>query len=181
MSMQFRSACLLVLFSIFLPTTGNCEQTSAPGPEMMRALSHQDPQWLLIQPHLPDLVTATPELLEMTGDVLRARRFPDDALEYYNFALQKGGQQAPLWNKIGVTELELRNVTAARLYFQRVIHLKRKDAQGWNNLGAVECLDGYYGRAISDYNRAIKVDKVHGKNSATFHTNLGTALIEVKD
>ena len=177
MSMQFRSACLLVLFSIFLPTTGNCEQTSAPGPEMMRALSHQDPQWLLIQPHLPDLVTATPELLEMTGDVLRARRFPDDALEYYNFALQKGGQQAPLWNKIGVTELELRNVTAARLYFQRVIHLKRKDAQGWNNLGAVEYLDGHYGGAISDYRKAIKLDK----RSATYHSNLGTAYFEEKD
>jgi tetratricopeptide (TPR) repeat protein len=134
-----------------------------------------------VQPHLPDPATATAETLEMAGDVLRARRFPEDALEYYNFALQKGGQEAVLVNKLGVTELEMHNVVAARLYFQRVVHLKRKDAQGWNNLGAVECLDGYYGRAISDYNRAIKLDKNRSKSSASFHSNLGTALIEVKD
>jgi tetratricopeptide (TPR) repeat protein len=117
----------------------------------------------------------------MAADVLRARRFPEDALEYYNFALQKGGQEATLVNKLGVTELEMRNVVAARLYFQRVVRLKRKDAQGWNNLGAVECLEGNYGRAISNYNRAIKLDKERNKNSATYHANLGTALIEVKD
>jgi len=181
MSMQLRSACLLLLFSTFLPATGNGEQKSVPSNETIRELRHEDPQWLLVQPHLPSPATASPQMLEMAGDVLRARRFPEDALEYYNFALQKGGQEATLVNKLGVTELEIRNVIAARLYFQRVVHLKRKDAQGWNNLGAVECLEGNYGRAISNYSRAIKLDRERNKNSATYHANLGTALIEVKD
>jgi len=181
MSIQLRSACLLLLFSTFLPATGNGEQKIVPTAETIRNLSHDDPQWLLVQPHLPNPATASPATLEMAADVLRARRFPEDALEYYNFALQKGGQEATLVNKLGVTELEIRNVIAARLYFQRVVHLKRKDAQGWNNLGAVECLEGNYGRAISNYSRAIKLDRERNKNSATYHANLGTALIEVKD
>jgi tetratricopeptide (TPR) repeat protein len=181
MSMQLRSACLLLLFSTFLPATGNGEQKTVPGPETLRDLRHHDPQWLIVQPHLPDPVTATPEALELAGDVLRARRFPDDALEYYNFALEKGGQEAVLINKLGVTELEMHNIAAAQIYFQRLIHMKRKDAQGWNNLGAVECINGNFGRAISDYNRAIKLDKKRDKNSAAFHSNLGTAFIEVKD
>jgi Flp pilus assembly protein TadD len=181
MSMQLRSACLLLLFSTFLPATGNGEQKNAPNYQTMRELRHEDPQWLLVQPHLPDPATATPQMLEMAGDVLRARRFPEDALEYYNYALQKGGKESTLMNKLGVTELEMRNTVAARLYFERLVHLMRKDAQGWNNLGAVECIDGNFGRAIADYNRAIKLDKVRDKTSAAYHSNLGAALIEQKD
>ena len=181
MSMQLRSACLLLLFSIFLPATPSVAQKNAQTPETMRELRHQDPQWLLVQPHLPDPATASPEKLEMVGDVLRARRFPEDALEYYNYALQKGGSETTLMNKLGVTELEMHNTVAARIYFQRAVRLKRKDALGWNNLGAVECLDGNYGRAISDYSRAIKLDSDPGKSSAAYHSNLGAALMELKD
>ena len=182
MSVLLRPACLLFLMSTFLPATGIGEQQSVPPTnEAMRLLAHQDPQWLLVQPHLPDPATATAQKLETAGDVLRARRFPEDALEYYNYALQKGGPEAPLMNKIGVTELELHNTAAARVYFQRLVRLIRKDAQGWNNLGAVECIDGNYGRAISDYNRAIKLDKVRDKTSSAYHSNLGAALIEEKD
>jgi tetratricopeptide (TPR) repeat protein len=181
MSMQLRSACLLLLFSTFLPATGNGEQKNAPNSETMRELRHQDPQWLLVQPHLPDPATATPQMLELAGDVLRARRFPEDALEYYNYALRKSGAEAALMNKLGVTELEMHNTVAARIYFERLVHLKRKDAQGWNNLGAVECIEGNFGRAIADYNRAIKLDKVRDKTSAAYHSNLGAALIEQKD
>jgi tetratricopeptide (TPR) repeat protein len=181
MSMQLRSACLLLLFSTFLPATVNGEQKNAPNSESMRDLRHQDPQWLLVQPHLPDPATATPQMLELAGDVLRARRFPEDALEYYNHALRKGGPEATLMNKLGVTELELHNTAAARIYFERLVRLMRKDAQGWNNLGAVECIEGYIGRAIADYNRAIKLDKVRDKTSAAYHSNLGAALIEKKD
>jgi len=181
MSMQLRSACLLLLFSTFLSATGNGEQKNVPAPETLQDLRHQDPQWLLVQPHLPNPATATPQMLEMAADVLRARRFPEDALAYYNYALQKGGPEGPLMNKLGVTELEIHNTVAARIYFQRLVRLMRKDAQGWNNLGAVECLDGNFGRAIADYNRAIKLDKVRDKSSSAYHSNLGAALIEQKD
>lgn len=183
MNMELRSACLLLLFSTLLSASPSGAQQTAPSDKATRELRHQDPEWQMVKPHLPDPATASPDKLEMAGDVLRARRFPEDALDYYNFALQKGSKDkdTALFNKLGVTELEMQNTVAARIYFQRVVHLKRKDAQGWNNLGAVECLDGKYGKAISDYGRAIKLDKTPTKSSAAYHSNLGTAFMEVKD
>jgi len=122
-------------------------------------------------------MTASPVQLEMAGDVLRARRFPADALEYYNYALRRGGDQVQLLNKMGVTALELRNALQARTYFQRAVKIKKKSSEGWNNLGAIEYLERRYGNAITDYRRAIKIDK----KSSTYHSNLGTAYFELKD
>jgi tetratricopeptide (TPR) repeat protein len=173
MSTQLRSSFyLLIFFSFLLLAPQASAQKSADV-----QLKHQDPQWLVVQPHLPDPATASPEKLEQAGDILRVRRFPEDALDYYNDALRRGGKETVLLNKIGITQLELRNVGAARIYFERVVRLDKKDGQAWNNLGAVEYLEKRYGRAISDYGRAIKFNK----SSAIFHSNLGTALFEQKD
>jgi tetratricopeptide (TPR) repeat protein len=144
--------------------------------QSVKDMNHQSIDWLAIQPHLPDPATATPERLELVGDVLRARRFPEDAIDYYIYALQRGGPAPALLNKLGVTNLELGRTEVARVYFQKTIRLKKKDAEAWNNLGAVEYLDRQFGNAISDYNHAIKLQK----KSATFHANMGTALFEVK-
>jgi tetratricopeptide (TPR) repeat protein len=152
-------------------------QNAGISAQLARIDRHQSPDWLEVQPHLANLATASAAQLELAGDVLRARRFPEDALDYYVAALRRGGGEAQLMNKLGVTELELRNLTAARIYFQRVVRLQRKDARGWNNLGAVEYLDGRYGTAISDYGRAIKLDG----SEATYHSNRGTAYIEAKN
>jgi tetratricopeptide (TPR) repeat protein len=146
-------------------------------PEAIRALQHESSEWKLIEPHLPNPATATPAQLELTADVLRARRFPEDALDLYMDALRRGGDPAKLMNKMGITELELRRIAVARAYFQQVLKITRKDAQAWNNLGAVEYLDGRYGKAISDYNHALKIDR----NSATYHSNLGTAYFEERN
>lgn len=114
----------------------------------------------------------------MVGDVLRARRFPEDALDYYTYALRRGGgNEVMLMNKLGVTQLDLRHTSAARAYFERSIKLKQKDAVAWNNLGAVEYIDGRFATAISDYSRAIKLNK----GSAIYHSNLATAYFEEKD
>ena len=137
----------------------------------------QSPQWAEIQKHLPDPATATPQSLELEGDILRARRFPEDAIDYYKYALARGGDAAPLLNKLGLAELEMRNVELARAYFQRAVKTSRKDAEAWNNLGAVEYLDGANGDAVSDYKRAIKLDK----HQAVYHANLATAYFGRKD
>ena len=50
-------------------------------------------------PHLPDPATATPAELELAADVLRARRMPEDALDYYGYALNRGGDEATLSNQ----------------------------------------------------------------------------------
>ncbi|HZY62003.1 MAG TPA: tetratricopeptide repeat protein [Edaphobacter sp.] len=140
-------------------------------------IEHTDPQWLSIQDHLPNPATASPKQLETAADVLRARRFPESALDFYTAAVKRGGDEATLLNKIGVTELELGNQRIAEEFFRRVVHLKKKDADAWNNLGAVEYLRGENGHAISDYKKAIKLNK----KSAAFHSNLGTAFFQTKE
>ena len=184
MSPHLRPACFFLLFGLLsTPTLSIAElpaglQQNAPNAstEAVRALRHQDPQWESVKVHLPDPATATEEQLETVADVLRARRFPEDALDYYLYALRRGGNTVMLMNKIGVTQLELRHTGAARVYFQRAIQMQKKDPVAWNNLGAVEYMDGRFSTAISDYNRAIKLDK----RSAIYHSNLATALFEEK-
>ena len=185
MSPHLSPACYFLLFGLLsapsplvaeLPAGLQQNAPNTTNTEAVRALRHQDPQWESVRLHLPDPATATKEQLETVADVLRARRFPEDALDYYLFALRRGGNDVMLMNKIGVTQLELRHTAAARAYFQRAIQLQKKDPVAWNNLGAVEYMDGRFATAISDYNRAIKLNKT----SAIYHSNLATALFEEK-
>src|ERR1700722_5200219 len=184
MSPHLRPACFFLLFGLLsapsplmaeLPS-GLQQNTPNTNTEALRELRHQDPQGESVRLHLPDPATATVEQLETVADVLRARRFPEDALDYYLYALRRGGNNVMLMNKIGVTQLELRHTAAARAYFQRAIQLQKKDPVAWNNLGAVEYMDGRFATAISDYSRAIKLNKT----SAIYHSNLATALFEEK-
>jgi tetratricopeptide (TPR) repeat protein len=148
-----------------------------PSPSSPRERMHESEQWAQIQQHLPDPATATPEVLEQQADILRARRFPDDATDFYKSALARGGNAPSLLNKLGLTELEMRDLHLARAYFKRAVKISRTAADAWNNLGAVEFLDGATGNAVSDYKRAIKLDK----HQAIFHANLATAYFQTKD
>ena len=147
---------------------------SAPTAETLRAQQHQSVEWLTVAPHLPDPATATPQQLETAADVLRARRFPEDALDFYVQAMRRGGNQIVLLNKIGVTELELQQLEHAQVDFKRVVQLDRKDPDGWNNLGAVEYMHRNFGRAVDDYKKAVKLNK----RSAVYHSNLATAYLD---
>ena len=138
---------------------------------------HETSDWKLIEPHLPDPTTASIEILEMQGDLLRVRRFPEDALDFYKYALDRGGDQAALYNKIGITQMELGNTGVARAYFQNVTKMKRKDPQAWNNLGAAEFMGHNYTGAIQCYHHAIRLNKKY----AVSHSNLGLVYIEQKD
>jgi tetratricopeptide (TPR) repeat protein len=176
MGAPVRLPSLLILLTLLVAGPGLCAQ-GLHSHELALQVEHQDPQWPSIQAHLPDPATGSPQRLEMTADVLRARRFPESALDYYAYALKRGANEVQILNKIGVTQLEIGNRRVAREFFQRVVHLKKKSADGWNNLGAVEYLEGMNGSAISDYKRAIKLDK----KSATYHSNLGTVYFQTKD
>ncbi|MEO8870874.1 MAG: tetratricopeptide repeat protein [Granulicella sp.] len=143
----------------------------------MRTQRHENPQWSNIQQHLVDRATATSQQMEGQGDLLRIRRFPEDAMDYYNAAMQRGGVTTGLLIKIGLTELELHNIAFAESYFHRAVKMDRKNPEGWNALGATEHLQRQYGAAVSYYKRAVKLDKAN----AIFHVNLSTAYFEVKD
>jgi tetratricopeptide (TPR) repeat protein len=153
------------------------DQTNRTPQAMERLRLHETEQWRIIQEHLPDPATATPQVLEQQADILRARRFPEDAMDYYKYALARSGDRVSLENKLGLTQLELRNVELARACFKQAVKLGPKSAQAWNNLGAVEYLDRGASSAISDYKHAIKLDK----RQAVFHANLATAYFETKD
>ena len=166
---------LAATFACALPAPA---QTAAPQtPEQERAERHQSLDWTSVAPHLPDPVTGTSAALETAADVLRARRLPEDALDYYRYALARGGNRVRLMNRIGVTELELHQATAARMSFKQVVAASPKDAEGWNNLGAAEYVERNFTSAIYDYRKAVKLSKTN----AIFHSNLGTAYFERKD
>ncbi len=131
----------------------------------------------MVAAHLVDPATASVQTLEMQADILRARRFPYDALDYYGYALKRDAKSATILKKIGVTQLELRNIELARAYFQRAVKLNKNDAEAWNNLGAVEYLDRNYSSSISDYKRAVKLQN----KSAIYHSNLGMAYFDQRD
>lgn len=145
--------------------------------EEARALDHQSPTWDSVRAHLPDPGVSSAAKLESAADILRARRFLEDALDYYGYAFNRGGDPVRLLNKIGVLELELRDINAARSSFQRAVKTNKKNAEAWNNLGVIEYLNGRYDAAIGNYKRAIKLDKA----SATYHSNMGTALFDKKE
>jgi tetratricopeptide (TPR) repeat protein len=140
-------------------------------------LRPRGPDWDLIAPHLPDMATATAERLELAGDVLKARRFPEDALDYYQLALRRGGNEGRLMKKMGVARLELQQNAAARALFARCVQVSKKDAMAWNDLGAADYSMGSYRSSISEYKRAVKLDKA----SAVFHANLGMAYFGNKN
>jgi tetratricopeptide (TPR) repeat protein len=142
-----------------------------------RALRPRGADWDLIAPHLPDVTTASAERLELAGDVLKARRFPEDALDYYQLALQRGGNENRLLKRMGVARLELQQNAVARALFARCVQISKKDSMAWNNLGAADYSMGAYRSSISEYKRAVKLDK----NSAIFHANLGMAYFGDKD
>jgi tetratricopeptide (TPR) repeat protein len=172
----FRPRFVLGLFTASLlsvPLVGQGLFTA----ESSRERAHQSDQWVTIEKHLPDPTTATPQQLETQADILRARRFPEDAMDYYKYALARGGNVPSLLNKLGLTELEMRNVQLARAYFQQAVKAGKKNAEAWNNLGAVEYMDGASGSAVSDYKKAVKLNR----KDAVFHANLATAYFEQKD
>jgi tetratricopeptide (TPR) repeat protein len=142
-----------------------------------RELGHQSADWLSVQAHLADPVSSTIETLQMQGDILRARRFPYDALNYYGYALKRDSKNVGILKRLGVTQLELRNVELARSYFERAVKLDKKDAEAWNNLGAVEYLDRNHSNSISDYKRAVKLKG----QSAIYHSNLAIAYFEERN
>jgi tetratricopeptide (TPR) repeat protein len=164
----------LLLLAISCVTLAHTQATDEAAEREAR---HRSSDWQIVAPHLPDPATGAPAALETAADVLRARRLPEDALDYYRFALARGGDKARLMNRIGVTELELRRPTAARMAFKLAIAADPKNAEAWNNLGASEYVVSNFNAAISDYRKAVKLNK----NGAVYHSNLGTAYFEQKD
>jgi tetratricopeptide (TPR) repeat protein len=120
---------------------------------------------------------AASAVLEERGDVLRAEKSYLDALDYYRGALAKKPNNAALYNKIGINELQMARFGEARKDFERAIKIDRQFADAHNNLGVIFYLQKRYGAAIKRYQDAIKLRE----DSASFYSNLGAAYFSKKD
>lgn len=140
-----------------------------------QAPEHGTAEWANLAEHLPDKATASGERLETAADVLRARRYTTDALEYYNLAMAHGADPSRVLKKMGITDLEMQQPRLARLLFQQSVHRNKRDGIAWNDLAAADLALGETHAALSEYRRAVKLEK----NNAVFHANLALAYFEV--
>jgi tetratricopeptide (TPR) repeat protein len=175
-------AVLILATSLSFPSSAQSQTAFGsnvkPQPlSIQRARLHDSDQWREIERHLPDAATATPKILEQQADILRARRFPEDALDFYRYALARGADEGSISNKIGLTQLEMKNYQLAEASFHRAIKLNKKNAEAWNNLGAAQFIGGGASHSVSSYKHAIKLDR----HSAVYHANLATAYFETKN
>jgi tetratricopeptide (TPR) repeat protein len=176
-AMRTRISFSASLLALSLSAANLTSQTApARASEGQRALLHQSAQWLAVAPHLANPDTAPAAALETAADVLRARRFPEDALDYYGYALAKGGDASKIRNKMGVVRLDLHEPGLARVMFQAAIKLNKRDAPAWNNLGVTEALQRNFSFAVLDYLHAAKLDR----DTAVFHANAGMSYFELK-
>ena len=175
--MIVRRLCSFLLAVSALAGAASHAQQPFTDTDADRQTRHQSADWQAVAPHLPSLTTGAPDALVTAGDVLRARRMPEDALDFYRAATLRGANQVTMLNRIGVTLMELHDTAQARACFERALHLSGKDAEVWNNLGAAEFIRGDYKTSIQDYKHAVKLNK----KAAVFRSNLGTAYFEVKD
>jgi tetratricopeptide (TPR) repeat protein len=147
------------------------------------ALPNLSAQTELVQITPPPLRRAAPpapnasvDELDARGDELRGQKAFLDALDYYRAALAKK-PSAMLYNKVGITELQLRRDNDSAKDFQRAVKMDRQFADAWNNLGVAWYLQQKYGKAVKDYEKAIKLKE----DVASFYNNLGAAYYGKKE
>jgi tetratricopeptide (TPR) repeat protein len=119
----------------------------------------------------PPSSNASAAELEKQGDDLRSGKQYMDALDYYQAALAKEPQNAPVCNKLGITELMLQRFKEAGKDFERAIKANRKFAEAYNNLGVINYERRKYRPAIKQYKKALAIQA----DSASFYSNLGAA------
>jgi len=115
--------------------------------------------------------------LERRGDTLRAEKAYLDALDYYRAAIAKEPNNAKLYNKIGINELQMARFSEARKDFEKAIKNDRQFADAYNNLGVIYYLQKKYGKAVKQYEGAIKLRQ----DSGSFYSNLGAAYFSRKE
>lgn len=176
--MRVHSVSFLMMLCLTAPCAVTAQRASNPdGRVATDVRMHETEEWHQISLHLPDPKLAPHEKLEVAGDILRARRYPLDAMDYYRYALERGGDKARLTNKIGLIQLEMNDNRSARQSFVLSTKLNKKYAEAWNNLGTVDYLEQHFGSSIGEYKKAIKLNK----KSAVFHANLAASYFSQKD
>ncbi len=112
---------------------------------------------------------------ELKGDVARARANYAAAISHYLDAVKISQHNSLLYNKLGVTELQLGDRGMARKYFAKALKIDPRNTTALNNLGAVNCIQGKYKAAIRYLKEALALDE----SDASAHLNIAEAWIGV--
>jgi len=116
---------------------------------------------------------ANAKTAEVKGDLARIHKDYASAVSYYLTALRVDHQNAELYNKLGVAELQLGDLSSAHKYFERAVKYNPQYAVALNNLGATACLDRKYKPAVGYLKQALALDEPQ----APTHINLAEAWI----
>jgi tetratricopeptide (TPR) repeat protein len=113
---------------------------------------------------------------ETRGDVFMARKDYRAAVEAYG----EGNPKDPvLRNKMGIAYHQMTELNRARKCYEQALKLKPDYFEAINNIGTIYYAQKSYRRAISWYNRALKVDSTSARAASTY-SNRGTAWFSRK-
>lgn len=119
----------------------------------------------------PQAPTVTPLSIEQRGDILMARKQYREAIDMFK---QGSVKDAVLWNKEGIAFHQLTQLVNARKSYEQALKLKPDYVEAMNNLGTIYYAQKSFRRAITWYNKALKVAPSEPR-SASIYMNLGTA------
>lgn len=120
-----------------------------------------------------DAPSLTPEL---RGDIHMARKEYREAIESF----RQGSPTDPvLWNKSGIAYHQMLQMDNALKSYEKAVKLKSDYLEAINNIGTVYYARKNYRKAITYYQRALKVAP-HSYRTASIYSNMGTALFARK-
>jgi tetratricopeptide (TPR) repeat protein len=164
----------VLFYALLLCTAAWCRQTAQPLPDP--ALQNAPAP----RPYDPPSPSATAAELESRGDEFRQEKAYRDAIDYFRTALTRTHDKtmrAALYNKIGISELQLQNYKEAVKNFEHALKMNSELVAARNNLGASFYGEKKYPKAIKEYREALR----HEEDNASFHSNLATALFAHKE
>jgi tetratricopeptide (TPR) repeat protein len=116
------------------------------------------------------------KMLEQKGDLACIHGDYADAAYHYEAAIRISRQNAMLYNKLGIAELQLGERGQAHKYFGRALKYDSRLVPAINNLGAVALMDKKYKAAIGYFKQALAMDE----SIAVTHVNLAEAWIGLR-
>jgi tetratricopeptide (TPR) repeat protein len=108
---------------------------------------------------------------EMRGDIFMARKMYREAIDTFRESSQK---DPVILNKTGIAYHQLMQLKEARKRYEQALKLKPDYVEAMNNIGTTYYAQKNWRRAISWYNRALKIAP-NETRSASIYMNLGTA------
>ena len=120
--------------------------------------------------------TMTAAELEKAGDLARTQKDWLTAIDYFQAAIRKNRDNAVLYNKMGLAQLQKEDLVGARASFEKASKVNPAYVEAVNNIGAVEYKRKNYKAATKYFKKAVALEETR----ATFHVNLGAAWFSQK-